>query len=110
MRMNSTNPYVRDSPLLQAPRLAGEVDVLNRMHGPVFDQARAPEGFGEVKMDPETGTVVWPAVWTWHRTRCTNTSVPAHGPTRTSLRSGSRGLASTATERLTTVARGIGRY
>jgi uncharacterized protein DUF2442 len=38
----------------------GEVDVLDRMHGPVFDEARTPEGFAKVKVDPETGTVVWP--------------------------------------------------
>ena len=40
--------------------LTGEVDVLNRMHGPVFDLARTPEGFAKVSVDPETGTVVWP--------------------------------------------------
>jgi uncharacterized protein DUF2442 len=43
-----------------ADRLSGEVDVLDRMRGPVFDQARSPEGFGEVKVDFETGTIVWP--------------------------------------------------
>jgi hypothetical protein len=40
--------------------LTGEVDVLNRMRGPVFDQARTPQGFAKVSVDPETGTVVWP--------------------------------------------------
>jgi Protein of unknown function (DUF2442) len=43
-----------------ADGLTGEVEVLDRMHGPVFEQARTPEGFGEVKVDPESGTVVWP--------------------------------------------------
>lgn len=43
-----------------ADGLAGEVDVLDRMNGPVFDQARTPEGFATVAPDPETGTVVWP--------------------------------------------------
>lgn len=38
----------------------GEVNVLDRMHGPVFEQARTPEGFAKVRVDPETGTVVWP--------------------------------------------------
>jgi hypothetical protein len=38
----------------------GEVDVLERMRGPVFDQARTPEGFAQVTVDVETGTVVWP--------------------------------------------------
>jgi hypothetical protein len=38
----------------------GEVAVLERMRGPVFDEAVTPEGFGRVKVDAETGTVVWP--------------------------------------------------
>jgi hypothetical protein len=43
-----------------ADELTGEVDVLDRMQGPVFEEARTPEGFGKVEVDPETGTVVWP--------------------------------------------------
>jgi hypothetical protein len=43
-----------------ADGLSGEVDVLDRMHGPVFEAARTPEGFAEVAVDRETGTVVWP--------------------------------------------------
>jgi hypothetical protein len=43
-----------------ADGLTGEVDVLNRMRGPVFEQARTPEGFAAVQVDAETGTVVWP--------------------------------------------------
>jgi hypothetical protein len=43
-----------------ADGLSGEVDVLNRMRGPVFGSARSEEGFAEVSVDPETGTVVWP--------------------------------------------------
>jgi hypothetical protein len=43
-----------------ADGLSGEVEVLDRMRGPVFDQARTPEGFAEVSVDSETGTVVWP--------------------------------------------------
>jgi predicted acylesterase/phospholipase RssA len=38
----------------------GELDVLERMRGPVFDRARTPEGFTQVAVDIETGTVVWP--------------------------------------------------
>ena len=38
----------------------GEVEVLERMHGPVFEEARTPGGFAKVTVDPETGTVVWP--------------------------------------------------
>jgi hypothetical protein len=38
----------------------GEVAVLERMRGPVFDEARTPEGFARVNVDAETGTVVWP--------------------------------------------------
>jgi Protein of unknown function (DUF2442) len=38
----------------------GEVEVIQRMRGPVFAEARTPEGFAAVKVDPESGTVVWP--------------------------------------------------
>jgi hypothetical protein len=40
--------------------LTGELDVLDRMRGPVFEQARTPDGFAQVTVDPEIGTVVWP--------------------------------------------------
>jgi hypothetical protein len=40
---------------------AGEVEVLGRMRGPVFDAARTQAGFTRVAVDPETGSVVWPA-------------------------------------------------
>ena len=43
-----------------ADGLAGEVAVLERMRGPVFDEARTPAGFAEATIDAETGTVVWP--------------------------------------------------
>lgn len=43
-----------------ADGLTGEVQVLDRMRGPVFEQARTREGFAKVTLDPETGTVVWP--------------------------------------------------
>jgi uncharacterized protein DUF2442 len=40
--------------------LTGEVEVLARMRGPVFDDARTEAGFAKVAVDRETGTVVWP--------------------------------------------------
>jgi hypothetical protein len=43
-----------------ADGLTGEVDVLDRMRGPVFELARTPSGFEEVSVDAGTGTVVWP--------------------------------------------------
>ncbi len=43
-----------------ADGLQGEVAVLERMRGSVFDQARTPEGFTKVQVDGETGTVTWP--------------------------------------------------
>ena len=43
-----------------ADGLHGEVDVLARMHGPVFEDARTSEGFVRATVDQETGTVVWP--------------------------------------------------
>ncbi len=43
-----------------ADGLVGEVDVLERMRGPVFAQARTSAGFERVSIDGETGTFVWP--------------------------------------------------
>jgi len=43
-----------------ADGLHGEVTVLERMRGPIFDQARTPAGFAKVRVDDETGTVTWP--------------------------------------------------
>lgn len=43
-----------------ADGLAGEVDVLGRMHGRVFDEARTPAGFEMAAVDAESGTVIWP--------------------------------------------------
>ena len=43
-----------------ADGLQGEVAVIERMRGPVFDYARTPEGFGQARVDRETGTVTWP--------------------------------------------------
>lgn len=43
-----------------ADGLTGEVRVLERMHGPVFDRPRTSEGFAEAVLDPESGTVRWP--------------------------------------------------
>lgn len=40
--------------------IRGEVEVLDRMRGPVFKQARTPEGFALVTVDEETGTITWP--------------------------------------------------
>lgn len=44
--------------LVFADGLTGEVDVLDRMRGPVFERARTPEGFREVHI--AEGTVAWP--------------------------------------------------
>jgi hypothetical protein len=43
-----------------ADGVSGEVEVLERMRGPVFDDARTPAGFATASVDAETGTVVWP--------------------------------------------------
>lgn len=43
-----------------ADGLIGEVDVIGRMRGPVFQRARTPQGFSEVHVDHETGTICWP--------------------------------------------------
>jgi hypothetical protein len=38
----------------------GPADVLDRMRGPVFERARTENGFTEVFVDSDTGTVAWP--------------------------------------------------
>lgn len=43
-----------------ADGLTGDVDVLARMWGPVFEGARTPEGFAKVAVNEETGTIAWP--------------------------------------------------
>lgn len=43
-----------------ADGLEAELDVLDRMRGPVFEQARTANGFAQATVDNETGTVVWP--------------------------------------------------
>ena len=43
-----------------ADGLTAELEVLDRMRGPVFTAARTAAGFAQVTVDPETGTVVWP--------------------------------------------------
>lgn len=43
-----------------ADGLVGEADVLDCMHGPAFEHARTPDGFGRGGVDNETGTIVWP--------------------------------------------------
>jgi uncharacterized protein DUF2442 len=47
--------------LMFADGLTGDVEVLGRMRGPVFAGARTPDGFAEVAVDPEIGTIVWPS-------------------------------------------------
>lgn len=44
-----------------ADGISGDVDVLDRMSGPVFKAARSTAGFADVKVDEETGTIVWPS-------------------------------------------------
>jgi hypothetical protein len=43
-----------------ADGVTGELDVLDRMRGRVFEDARTPAGFSMVSVDRDTGTVVWP--------------------------------------------------
>lgn len=46
--------------LVFADGLKGEVEILPRMQGPVFQRARTEKGFAEVAVDEESGTIVWP--------------------------------------------------
>jgi hypothetical protein len=63
-----------------ADGVSGEVDVLDRMRGPVFEDARTPKGFARVEADPETGTVVWPGGADLAPTRFMRGSSPGPGP------------------------------
>lgn len=38
----------------------GVVEVLPRMVGVAYEQARTVEGFAQVRVDSELGTIVWP--------------------------------------------------
>lgn len=66
--MNGLTPYITDAAVVRhgvlklrfEDGLTGEVDVLARMRGPVFERARTEEGFAEAYVDPEAGTVAWP--------------------------------------------------
>lgn len=43
-----------------ADGLEGEVDLRGLLWGPVFERVRTPEGFAEVYVDEEGGTIAWP--------------------------------------------------
>lgn len=40
--------------------LQGDVELLSRLDGPVFERARTREGFAEVFLDAEARTIAWP--------------------------------------------------
>jgi Protein of unknown function (DUF2442) len=70
-----------------ADGLSGEVEVLDRIRGPVFNQAHTGEGFAEVTVDAETGTVVWPGGADLAPDTLNDVSAPVFGQTRSSPRS-----------------------
>ena len=43
-----------------ADGLEGEVDLTGHLWGPVFERVRTPEGFAEVYVDEEGGTIALP--------------------------------------------------
>jgi hypothetical protein len=38
----------------------GEVDLSNELDGPMFEPLKDPEVFAQVRLDPDTHTLVWP--------------------------------------------------
>jgi hypothetical protein len=66
--MNGLTPDITNASVVRhgvleltfADGLSGTVEVLTRMGGPVFEQARTKEGFARAYVDTETGTVAWP--------------------------------------------------
>lgn len=43
-----------------ADGLEGEVDLRGHLWGPVFERVRTPQGFAEMFVDEEGGTIAWP--------------------------------------------------
>jgi hypothetical protein len=43
-----------------ADGLSGEVEIIQRMWGPAFERARTEEGFVQMYLDVESGTIAWP--------------------------------------------------
>jgi hypothetical protein len=37
-----------------------DVDLTGQLHGPILEALADPDFFGQVRVDPELGTVVWP--------------------------------------------------
>ncbi len=66
--MSGLTPDITDVSVLRhgvvklefADGLEGEVEILPRMRGPVFERARTQQGFAQVAVDEESGTIVWP--------------------------------------------------
>lgn len=66
--MSSLTPDITEVEVLRhgvveltfADGLKGEVEILSRMRGPVFEIGRTQQGFAEVTVDQESGTIVWP--------------------------------------------------
>ena len=66
--MSDLSPDITDATVVRHGVLAlrfadgttGEIEILDRMRGPVFRHARTDTGFAEVAVDRESGTTVWP--------------------------------------------------
>jgi hypothetical protein len=66
--MNEYNPDITSVSVVRygvlaltfADGLEGEVDLTGHLWGPVFERVRTPEGFAEVFVDEEGGTIAWP--------------------------------------------------
>lgn len=66
--MNELTPDITDVRVVRhgvveltfADGVRGELEILPRMRGPVFERAGTEEGFAEVGVDAETGTITWP--------------------------------------------------
>jgi hypothetical protein len=39
----------------------GQVNLSNELDGPVFEPLKDPEVFAQVRLDPDTHTLVWPS-------------------------------------------------
>lgn len=71
-----------------ADGLAGEVDVLDRMHGPVFDEARTRRGSRRLGSIQRSARCAGRTAQISRLTRCTSACAPACGLTRPARRRG----------------------
>jgi hypothetical protein len=91
-----------------ADGVTGEIYVLDRMRGPVFERAMTPQGFAEVTSVPRPELFAGLVAQTSPRTRSTSACGPAFGPPRSKPPDGPSGPRTGALASLSTRRRQLG--